>query len=61
MSSGNKPTWKSTWKGVRFHRRLKKASQKENQREGPKKEAETVTRILGTKIWKLNLKMIVQL
>jgi hypothetical protein len=61
MSSGNKATWKSIWKCVSFHRRLKKASQKENQREEPKKEAKTLTRIPGTKIWKLNLKMIVQL
>jgi hypothetical protein len=60
-SSGNKPTWKSIWKGVSFHCRLKKASQKENQREEPMKEAKTVIRILGTKIWKFNLKMIVQL
>ena len=60
-SSGNKPTWRSIWKGVSFNRRLKKASQKENQREESKKEAKTVTRVLGSKIWKLNLKMIVQL
>jgi hypothetical protein len=61
MSIGKRSTWTSIWKSVSFHRRLQKASQKENQREESKKEAKTVTRILGTKIWKLNLKMTVKL
>jgi ribosomal protein L37AE/L43A len=48
-------------KGVNFRRRLKKVSQKENQREERKKGAKTVTRVLGTKIWKLNVKVMVKL